>query len=120
MDRLSEKYLVTYIYNELELSKTKVFSSYERAKAYFMELVGKQFLTDFHDAPLGDAYGGRSMEKYYKEEWPNTYHYFESGSTKITELPLTSKEFKEDLKGLADFGIPGVWYIKIMIIQEVD
>lgn len=118
MDRINEKILVTVADSDLDMQETKIFTSYERARAYFMELLGQELLYAFLDSEECEG-GGRKLASFYSEV--NKTLYFEaSGGQPITRLPDTLKEFKEDCNGHAAFGDFEFSLIEIMIVEEVS
>lgn len=119
MDRINEKFLVTFVGSELELEDTKIFTSYERARAYFMELLGQEMINAFNDSENANEYGAKNLATYYSELFDTLY--FESGGGEtLTKLPETFEEFKEDCNSYAAFGDFSFFLIKIMIVKEVS
>ena len=118
MDRINEKIMVTIIDSDLEITNTKIFTTYERARAYFMELLGQELLYAFWDSEECEG-GGRKLASFYSET--NKALYFEAaGGTPLTRLADTLKEFKENCNGYASFGDFEFSLIKIMIVEEVS
>lgn len=118
MDRINEKILVTAADSDLDMHGTKIFTSYERARAYFMELLGQELLHAFLDSEKCEG-GGRKLTSFYSEV--NKTLYFETSDKQpIIRLPDTLKEFKENCNGYAAFGDFEFSLIKIMIVEEVS
>lgn len=117
MDRINEKILVTVVDSDLDIQETKIFTTYERARAYFMELLGKELLYAFWDSEECDG-GGRKLASFYSEV-DKTLYFEAGGGEPLSRLPDTLKEFKENCNGYATFGDFEFSLIKIMIVEEV-
>lgn len=118
MDRVNEKILVTMVDSDLDIQETKIFTTYERARAYFMELLGKEMLYAFWDSEECEG-NGRKLASFYSEV-DKTLYFEAGGGEPLLRLPDTLKEFKENCNGYAAFGDFEFSIIKIMIVEEVS
>ena len=116
MERIDTRFLVQEVDNDFETGKDRVFANYERAAAYFKQLLGDFLLDAMNDSNEGE-HGGKDLRTFF-ETYDNLY--FEAGGgEKLTKIPTKIEEFRENCNGIIRFGDFDSFVITLKTIEEV-
>lgn len=116
MERIDTRFLVQEVDSDFETSKDRVFANYERAAAYFKQLLG-EFLVDAMNDSNEREDGSKDLRTFFEVY---DHLYLEAGGgEKVIEIPTKVEEFRENCNGIIRFGDFDGFVITLKTIEEV-